>query len=71
LHGTTTSQQQHEQILGVLHGEEEATHIEDVAHVEHEALEEDDSEEDDGEVEEREEEEVAGQREASSRSTTC
>jgi hypothetical protein len=64
LQGIATSQQQQEQILEVLHGEEEAAHMEhvahmeheapeeQVAHVEHEAPEEDDGEQDDGEEEE-------------------
>jgi hypothetical protein len=40
LQGIATSQQQQEQILEVLHGEEEAAHMEHVAHMEHEAPEE-------------------------------
>jgi hypothetical protein len=52
LQGIAASQQQQEQILEVLHGEEEVAHVEHVAHMEHEAPEEDDSEQDDGEEEE-------------------
>jgi hypothetical protein len=55
----------------VLNGDEEAAHVEQETHVEHEAPEEDDGEEDEGEDEEGEEDEGAGQGEANSRSITC
>jgi hypothetical protein len=56
LQGTATSQQRQEQLLGVLHDEEEAhveqeTQVEEEAQVEVEAPEEQDGEEEDGEEE--------------------
>jgi hypothetical protein len=44
-----TSWQRQEQLLGVLHGEEQEAHVEQATHVKQEAPREDDSGEDDGE----------------------
>jgi hypothetical protein len=61
LQDTAASRQRQEQLLEVLHGEEQEAHMEVEAHVEEEDGVEDDDEEGEG----------AGQGEASSMSSTC